>query len=194
MTLRAPGQRSGTGGFTVMEVMAAVVILAIALMSLLRANNQSVMLRARTQDITTATLLAQERLASFRTEIETLEEESEGDFGEAFPYWRWTMEKEEVEIPFDFGELETVKSVTGGDEDEAGGAAAGAGTSGAAENEPTPLQKITLTVFWPEGVREGSLTFVEYFAPRPEEVEDAGPVGAPPPPAGAPAPQQGGAR
>jgi len=184
-------------GFTVIEVMAAVVILSIALLSLLRANNQSVLLRARSQEITTATLLAQERLATFSTAMEDLEEESEGDFGEGYPHWRWTLQKEEVEVPFDFSGLETVKSVTSGD--EAAGAGAGTGapagtgaTAGKGEEEHPPIQKLTLTVFWPEGVGEGSLTFTEYITPLPEETEEGQTPSALPLRPPAPAPRTGG--
>jgi prepilin-type N-terminal cleavage/methylation domain-containing protein len=170
-------------GFTVIEVMAAVVILSIALLSLLQANNQSVLLRAHSQEVTTATLLGQERLATFRTEMDTLDETSEGDFGEAFPQWRWTLEKEEVPVPFDFAGLEPVKTVSGGGDtaqgSQAGAAAkAAAATQASTEEEHTPLQKLTLTIFWPEGVKEGSLTFTEYYAPPPPEPEAAGAPGA----------------
>ncbi|MDP3940348.1 MAG: prepilin-type N-terminal cleavage/methylation domain-containing protein [Deltaproteobacteria bacterium] len=194
---RAANPATDPRGFTIIEVMAAVVILSIALLSLLRANSQSVLLRASSQEITTATLLAQERLAALRIETDEIEEESEGDFGEAFPHWRWTMEMEEVEVPFDFTALETPKTVsseseatgsagTGGN--KAGGGAALAG--GGKESEPTPMQKLTLTVFWPAGVREGSLSFTEYLSIPAEETDAPPSVGAPAP--AAPGPPAGG--
>ena len=146
------------GGFTLIEVMAAVAILSIALMSLLRANNQTLLLKAHAQDITTATLLAQGRLADLRIDPDSIEDESEGDFGEEIPYWRWTLTKEEVDIPFDYASLppiQTVSSLESGD---------GADASGPDRENVPVLYKLTLTVLWPDGASEGKLVIVEYIA------------------------------
>jgi general secretion pathway protein I len=143
-------------GFTVMEVMAAVVILAIAVMSLLRANNQTLLLKTNAQNITLATLLAQEKLSEIYVDPTVIEETAEGDFGERFPYWRWTLTNEEVDIPFDFSALQ---------ETEEPGAPGGptGGQSALQDAEPPIVQKMALTIFWPEGIGEGEFTIIAYF-------------------------------
>lgn len=149
-------------GFTLIEVMAAVAILAIALLSLLRANNQTIYLKAHARDITTATLLAQERLALLHLDPNALEEESEGDFGDRFPAWRWTVTAEEVATPFDYAGLDPVQAVSGTEPPAEGSAQPR--PSGSGQEESETLYKLTLTVLWPDGVSEGALSIVEYLA------------------------------
>lgn len=55
-------QRLDAGGFTLLEVLIAVAVLALALPVLLGLRNQDLDFSARATDITTATLLAQEKL------------------------------------------------------------------------------------------------------------------------------------
>ena len=161
-----------TRGFTLLEVMAAVVILAIALMSLLRANNETIYLKAHARDITTATLLAQERLAAFRLDPDALEEENDGDFGDRFPFWRWMVTKEEVDVPFDYSGLEPIETVGGAEPSEQGSAQPQQAGSG--QEESSKIYKLTLTVLWPDGISEGALSIVEYLAIAPEEPAFAG--------------------
>ncbi len=146
-------------GFTVMEVMAAVTILAIAVLSLLRANNQTLLLKTRAQNITLATLLAQEKLSEIYVDPTVIEESTEGDFGERFPYWRWTLTNEEVEIPFDYTILQEEAEAAG----LPGGQGAPAVQAAPADEELPLVQKMTLTIFYPEGTGEGEFTITEYF-------------------------------
>jgi type II secretion system protein I len=143
-------------GFTLIEVMAAVVILAIAILTLLRTNNQTLLLKTHAQNITLATLLAQEKLSEIYVDPTAIEESAEGDFGERFPYWRWTLTNEEVDMPFDFSALPQAE-----EPGKPGGPARVQAPS--KEAEPPLVQKMTLTIFWPEGTREGEFTITEYF-------------------------------
>ena len=145
-------------GFTLIEVMAAVMILAIALLSLLRANEQTLLLKGRAQNITTASLLAQEKISEILIDPAALAESEEGDFGERFPYWRWRMENEEIDLPYDFDALQ---------DSEASGTGTGAGSSPLADDALPTIQYVTLTIFWPEGNGEAELTVVEYVADIP---------------------------
>jgi general secretion pathway protein I len=65
------GRRLATAGFTLLEIMVALAIVAIALVPLLRLHLLSLDATIRSQDLTTAVLLAQGQLAAM------------GDFPEA---------------------------------------------------------------------------------------------------------------
>jgi general secretion pathway protein I len=55
---------AGAGGFTLLEVMVALVVLAITLLVLLELRNRDIQQNAYSARLTTATLLAQERLTA----------------------------------------------------------------------------------------------------------------------------------
>ena len=58
------GRRLTTAGFTLLEIMVALAIVAIALVPLLRLHLLSLDATIRSQDLTTAILLAQGQLAA----------------------------------------------------------------------------------------------------------------------------------
>jgi prepilin-type N-terminal cleavage/methylation domain-containing protein len=148
---------SGERGFTLLEVMAAVVLLSLALVSLLHANNQSLLLKGNAQNVTQATLLAREKLSEIQMDPASLEDTQSGDFGTRFPYWRWEVTSEEIEVPFDFSGFETASSAS------TGSAAARRAARSAEDKNPT-VQKVTLTIFWPDGNKESSLVLTDFFA------------------------------
>ena len=84
-------------GFTLLEVMIALAILAIALTSLFGSQSSSVSLAAESRFNTQAPLLAQLQLARLST-TEILESDS-GDFGNDFPGYRWEATVEEALFP-----------------------------------------------------------------------------------------------
>jgi general secretion pathway protein I len=78
-------------GFTLLEVMVAVALLAIALTAVLGSQSQSVSLASEAKFNTTAALLAQSKVAEVEVEdVEDLTSDS-GDFGEDFPGYTWQM-------------------------------------------------------------------------------------------------------
>lgn len=79
---RPPILRSG---FTLLEVLVALTVLAVALVSLLGLHNRNLILTIRTQRLSTATLLAREMLA--RTQLEGVRAtgQTSGDFAELYP-------------------------------------------------------------------------------------------------------------
>jgi len=80
------GKRSG---FTLLEVMVAVAIMAIALVAVLGSQSQSVLLASEGKFNTTAALLAQMKMAEMNLESpENLTSDS-GTFGEDFPDYNW---------------------------------------------------------------------------------------------------------
>src|SRR5918994_994823 len=72
-------------GFTLLEVLVAMTILAVALVSLLGLHNRNLLLTIRIQRLNTATLLAQEVLT--RTQLEGVRAArlTAGDFSELYP-------------------------------------------------------------------------------------------------------------
>jgi len=86
-------------GFTLLEVTVAMAIIAIALTAMLSSQSQSLSLANEAKFSTTATLLAQSKMAEF----ETLKPEdlvsASGNFGEDFPNYYWEMKVSDVTIP-----------------------------------------------------------------------------------------------
>ncbi|MDY6880454.1 MAG: type II secretion system protein [Thermodesulfobacteriota bacterium] len=78
-----------TLGFSLLEVMVAVAIIAIALSAVFGSQSQSVSLANEVKFNTTAPLLAQTWIAEMELEkAEDLASDS-GDFGEDYPYYTW---------------------------------------------------------------------------------------------------------
>jgi len=95
------------GGFTLLEVMIAMAIMAIALVAVYQSQSQSVSMASDSRFLTTASLLAQSRMAEIDTDTrKAIAATTNGDFGEAFPDYRWQMEVGNVE------EIQLLKRIT----------------------------------------------------------------------------------
>ncbi len=80
-----------TSGFTFLEVMVAMAIIAIALMAVLGSQSQSLSLASEARFSTTAAFLAQSKMAEIETgDPHDLCSDS-GDFGEFFPCYCWDL-------------------------------------------------------------------------------------------------------
>ena len=89
-------------GFTLLEIMIALAIVAIALVSLLGLANRSIAVQERLQRMTRATLLAQEKMTEIElaAEAETLVfEPAAGVFAEPFSDFRWRLEFADTPLP-----------------------------------------------------------------------------------------------
>jgi len=86
-------------GFTLLEVMVAMAIIAITLMAVLGSQSQSVSMASESRFTTTAALLAQSKMAEI--EIATPEDltSDSGDFGENFPNYHWELNVTHVTFP-----------------------------------------------------------------------------------------------
>jgi general secretion pathway protein I len=78
-------------GFTLLEVMVAVAIIAIALTAVLGSQSQSVSLASEAKFNTMAALLAQNKMAEIRLEKPDDLISGSGDFGEDFPGYLWEV-------------------------------------------------------------------------------------------------------
>lgn len=85
-------------GFTLLEVMVAVAILAIAMVAVLKANVQSLEALIQSREITTAAMLAASKLSEVEASGEASLTEFSGDFGEDFPDYTWQLENEPTGI------------------------------------------------------------------------------------------------
>jgi general secretion pathway protein I len=79
-------------GFTLLEVMIALAVISIALMALLGSQSQGLSLANESRFNTTASLLAQGKMA----EIEAIRDQRDlasdsGDFGDDFPGYAWQL-------------------------------------------------------------------------------------------------------
>lgn len=89
-------------GFTLLEIMIALAIVSIAMISLLGLANRSIGVHERLQRVTSATLLAQQKMAE--TEVEarhgTLQTTaSEGVFSRPNDQYRWRITYADTPLP-----------------------------------------------------------------------------------------------
>jgi len=87
-------------GFTLLEVMIAMAILAIALVAVYRSQSQSVSMAGEARFLTTASLLAQGKMA----EVERMNPQNlanaGGDFGDDFPDYAWRIEVKDAALQY----------------------------------------------------------------------------------------------
>ncbi len=88
----------GPEGFTLMEVMIAMAILAIALVVIFQSQSQSASMAAHARFLTTASLLAQSRMTEIEAKDPRNLQSEDGDFGVEFPDYRWRLEVRDTEI------------------------------------------------------------------------------------------------
>ncbi len=85
-------------GFTLLEVMVAVAILAIALVAILKANVQSLDALVETRERTTVSLLAASKMAEIESVGAAEWSQFRGDFGEDYPRFSWQVETAPTEV------------------------------------------------------------------------------------------------
>ncbi len=94
-------------GFTLLEIMVAVAILAVSLTAILRFHGDTLMTSARAEKMTIAAMLAQRRMAEVEIQIdkdlkkgEFPEEKSEEDkFDEPYEDYKWRLTIKRVNLP-----------------------------------------------------------------------------------------------
>jgi len=99
-------------GFTLMEVMVALSVVAIALMAIYRMHSQTLFMDARGRFDTVATLLMSQKLADIdTTELKDLSGDS-GDFSNAHPGYAWQIQTEDVSSDLLKEDGPTLKRIT----------------------------------------------------------------------------------
>jgi len=83
--LAAGNGKGPLGGFTLLEVLVAMVILSITFVWLLKAENQGLDMALRSKFITISTILAQRHIAQVKMDPSSLPDvDNSGDFGDEF--------------------------------------------------------------------------------------------------------------
>lgn len=87
-------------GFTLLEIMIAVSVLAIGLVAILQSQTQGLNLAADAQIMTTSALLTQQKMADVQTAIASGENDVDGsgDFGDEHPSYSWEVSTEPTDI------------------------------------------------------------------------------------------------
>lgn len=108
--------RKPDGGFTLLEVMVALAILAGALVLIGSGVAQNVRQANHARQLRIAALLMRQRMAQveydlYQNGFSDFAEEESGTFQEAgFPHFKWTTKAEKVELPADLGQAATEAS------------------------------------------------------------------------------------
>lgn len=145
-------------GFTLLEVMVAVAVIAIALIPLLRLHLLSLDATLYAQDLTTAVGLAQKLMAEMPSEPEPGDQH--GTFDEAiYQRFRWQTsvgESEEIPLP-NLDALDALSSNAASANN-----ANNANTANTEEQTTLNVQHIEVTVLWMDGKREKLYTLESY--------------------------------
>ncbi len=128
--MRTPSVLQGMRGFTLLEVMIAIAIIAIAFTSLFGSQSHSLSLAAEAKFNSTASFLAQEKLAEYESGITGFIDD-DGDFGEEFPGFKWKVEV----LDADIGDLAALDSLE------------------------QPVQRLDITISWEDDMFSSTLTY-----------------------------------
>jgi len=183
-----PGAAQATG-FTLVEVMVALAILALALTVVAEAQQAGMRSTRRAQLLTTATMLAREKMIDVEERLyeqgfSQFEEEQEGDFSaEGLKQFRYLVRIDKVELPSGL-DAQALAGALGG-----AGGAGGAGSPGAAGGSgggtsgataiggqllgsqmelfrkvlEQSIRRVSLQVLWREGRSEQRVQLDAYF-------------------------------
>ncbi|HEX7503947.1 MAG TPA: prepilin-type N-terminal cleavage/methylation domain-containing protein [Syntrophales bacterium] len=77
-------------GFTLLEVMIAMAILATVLVTVFHSQSQSIAMANESRTMTTMALLAQSRMAEMEGQQDLSIGQTSGTFGDDFPNYSWT--------------------------------------------------------------------------------------------------------
>jgi len=83
-------------GFTLLEVMVALSIISIVLVSLLISQSHGISLQDETKFNTTAALLAQKKISEIESDKDNGLSADSGDFGDDFPNYFWEIGVQDV--------------------------------------------------------------------------------------------------
>jgi general secretion pathway protein I len=144
-------------GFSLLEVMVAVAILAVSLTVLLTFSGATLMKSGRAERLLIATMLARQKMTDIEIELEKQkkkrefpDERSEDDnFNEPFEDYKWKMEIRKIELPAPpMGEEGSMQQMIG---------------KQLTKEISKTVRELKLTVMWEEGGEEQSIDVVTHI-------------------------------
>ena len=93
-----PGFLRTAFGFTLLEVMIALAVMSIVLVSVYRMHSQSLTMNTAARFYTQAPMLAQGKMTELKTLSSNVFPENSGDFGEQFPGYSWKASVADVTL------------------------------------------------------------------------------------------------
>lgn len=92
-----PAEYSAKAGFTLLEVMVALAVVAIALMAVYRMHSQTLFMDARGRFDTVAAMLARQKIADINTQDLTEMVDDSGEFDKPYAGYAWQTQSETVD-------------------------------------------------------------------------------------------------
>jgi general secretion pathway protein I len=87
-----------SNGFTLLEVMVSVAIIAIVLVSIIRLQGQTISMNESIRFYTIAPLLADAKISEISLNPSNFDLSSSVDFGDEYPGYTWNVQIEEMKI------------------------------------------------------------------------------------------------
>ncbi len=86
-------------GFTLIEVLLAMALLAIGLVAVYQSQSQSISMSTDSRFMTTASLLAQSKMVEMEAASTLTNLSEDGDFGPDYPQYIWHLEVGDTQLP-----------------------------------------------------------------------------------------------
>ena len=98
-------------GFTLLEIMVALSIIAIVFLSIFKMHAQTISMTASSRFYSTAPILARNRLAAFLSQPQDDFTDDAGDFTETHPGYVWQIKIQDIESEADSNVLKRLKQI-----------------------------------------------------------------------------------
>lgn len=95
---RASSNARRETGFSLLEVMVAMAVMSIVLVSVYRMHSQTLSMNSANRFYTLAPMLVQSKLAQLEAASSEIIAGDSGDFGEKFPGYSWTVSVQDVGV------------------------------------------------------------------------------------------------
>ncbi len=152
-----PSRLRRGGGFSLLEVMVAVAILATSLTVLLTFSGNTMLKSGRAENLVVATMLARQKMTEIDIDLEKAkiirefpeERSEEGEFDEPYEDFRWKMEIRKIELPAPVtGDEGSIQEIVGRQ---------------LTREISRTVRELKLAVVWDEGGEEQSIDVVTHI-------------------------------
>jgi len=86
-------------GYILVETLVAMAVLSISMVTIHNALGQATLTHVQARDLTQARFLLDEKMGEYRLNAALEEGDYEGDFGAAYPRFRWKVSVTKVKLP-----------------------------------------------------------------------------------------------